>query len=196
MPFGVSLAAVASASAQSPAVTQPAAFSRSNYGAPFNADERALIQRRILGDPKLAELRSDRLRVLFVTPSISAKEQPQRQANAILFDYTRGTAYRASVDLQTGGVARLEQLPGRPQPSPEEIAEAARIIAKDPVHARLIAGQRGVLDGGFVVDGPPGAAARDRFLQFQLLAPDRRRLIREIIVDLTAGKIASSITRQ
>lgn len=47
-----------------------------------------------------------------------------------------------------------------------------------------------VLDGGFVVDDPRGS--RRRMIQLKLMNANRRALLRSILVDLTAGEIASA----
>ena len=192
---GIDCAAAQSAPPAAVQATQLAPSLRTKPGAPFVAEDRALIARRVLADPKLAEIRSHRVRVLTVVPSVPEKDEPQRQASTILFDYTQGRAYRARLDLGTGAVTRLDALPGRPQPSTDEIAEASAIVARDPVHARLMK-QGAVLEGGFAVDGPRGTSSRDRFVQFHLVTADRMRFLREVTVDLTAGKIAASVPRQ
>jgi hypothetical protein len=82
-----------------------------------------------------------------------------------------------------------EILPGRPQRSDGELAEATSIVQRDPALARLLR-DGGVLDGGFVIDDPRGS--RRRMIQMKLISSDRRTPLRTIVVDLTRGEIASA----
>jgi hypothetical protein len=92
------------------------------------------------------------------------------------------------MDLATGQLLLNERLPGHPQRSDRELAEAVAIVRRDSGLARLL-DEGGVLDGGFIVDDPRGT--RHRTLQMKLMSADRRALLRSIVVDLTSGEITS-----
>lgn len=114
-----------------------------------------------------------------------------RVARVVLFNYDAGKATRLLVDASSGEILTEELMRGRPQPSEEEIQEAFKIIRQDRELSRALQ-ENGAPESGFVVDGPPGAPSLHRFIQIQLLSPDRLRLRRVVVVDLTAGTIVSS----
>jgi hypothetical protein len=92
-------------------------------------------------------------------------------------------ALRLLVSVPDAEVQRVEKLPGRPQSSADERAEARRILERSGTLGEA------VLEGGFVVDPPPGAPATGRYLEFHALDPDRTRILRELTVDLVAQKV-------
>ncbi len=110
----------------------------------------------------------------------------------IAFDYSTGVASRIVTD-EKGKLLHRQQLRGRPQSSREEFQEAVKIIRGNPPLAGLMAGGA-IPEGGFIVDGPPDHPMRDRYIQIRLLTPDRSSLLRVILVDLTAGAVASAKT--
>jgi len=125
-------------------------------------------------------------------------------ATIVLFDHTAGEARQIEIDVSTGDVLADRTLSGRPQRSREELNDAIKIIRGDDELARLLR-QGAVVDGGFIVsdddpdDGRHGlarasSAAPHRLIQLKLLSRDRFTLLRSIVVDLTAGVIASSGT--
>ena len=159
----------------------------------FTPQERAQIVTQVLALPQVSRgTVAHRVKVLRVARESGDKEAPpQRLASVVLFDYTVGKATRFVIATETGALVREQSLRGRPQASEEELEEARRIIQADAVHKRLLQAG-GVLEGGLIVDGPPGAPSLHRFLQMQVLTADRSRIQRLVTVDLTTGTIASS----
>ena len=149
--------------------------------------------------PDLSPLTSQgRLRAISVKPYVPGKDETLGEANlaeVIVFSYGEGRAYRVLYDPATRRILRRDQLPGRPQPSQEEVNETLDLIRSDPEHAKLLSSGN-VLEGGFAVDGPPDSPLRDRFVQIQMLSPDRKNFVRIITVDLTANKIVESVPKQ
>jgi hypothetical protein len=118
---------------------------------------------------------------------------PDGATTVLRFDHSAGTASRLVVDEASGRILREQILPGRPQSSRCEFEDAVAIIGRDETLAELVA--RGAEpEGGFIVDGPAGAPLRHRYIQIRLLSPDRRTLLRVVVVDLTAGVVASART--
>jgi hypothetical protein len=137
------------------------------------------------------------LRVLSVKPHVPEKDEPSdtNLIEQIVFDYREGQAYRILYDSTTRRIVNREPLPGTPQPSPEEINDVRDVIRRDPVHANLLS-LGNVLEGGFAVEGPPGSPDRDRFVQMQMLSPDRKAFVRIITVDLTTRQIVASVPKE
>ena len=106
----------------------------------------------------------------------------------VLFDHTALEARRVTLDSATNRLLLNELLPGRPQRSDREFADAASIVRRDPSLAQLL-DDGAVLDGGFIVDDPGGS--RRRVIQMKLISADRRTPLRTVLVDLTRGQIAS-----
>ena len=164
---------------------------------PFTPEEKAQLTARLFASQKLAaRFRDERYRVLSISVAPDDKESitlipVRRLAQVVLFNYTLGKATRLLVDASNAEVITEESLRGRPQSSAEEIQEAIKIIRQERTLARLI-DERGVLEGGFIVDAPRGSPPNHRFIQMQLLTPDRLSVQRLIVVDLTAGTIASA----
>src|SRR4029453_10335015 len=169
------------------------------YRVPFPETERTKIAQEVLMHPDLRSLASQgRVRALAVKPHVPEKDEPSKEANladVLLFSYGDGQAYRILYDSAAQRVLRQDPLPGRPQPSQEEINEARDLIRSDPTHAQLLTAGN-VLEGGFAVDGPRGSPTRDRFVQLQMISPDRKNFVRIITVDLTAGKIVESVPKR
>jgi hypothetical protein len=164
-------------------------------GSPAMTDrQRTDVTESLMANPVLAaRWANQRVRVLRVRFDESKDAPERRLATATVMNYSRGGATRATLDLASGEVSEAA-LRGRPQASPEELAEAASIVGSDPAHVRLLGGgQR--LGGGFIVDPPPGVESHDgsphRFLQLHVLSPDRRRIEHVVTVDLTSGAIAA-----
>jgi|GEM_PF-3888584 hypothetical protein len=119
--------------------------------------------------------------------------RPDQTITLIQFSHASGTASRIVMDQNTGKVLREREFPGRPQSSRQEFQQAVHIIRQDQKLAGLISGGAAT-EGGFIVDGPPGHPLQDRYIQIRLLTPDRRTLLRVVLVDLTAGAVASART--
>lgn len=136
-----------------------------------------------------------RRKVLSVTVPADTDALPRKKgrriARVVVFDYAEGKASGLLVDAASAEVLAEEPIRGRPQASEEEKQDATEIIRKDSELDRLLQANA-IFEGGFIVDGLRGAPPKHRFLQMQLLTPDRLHLQRTITVDLTAGTIASS----
>jgi hypothetical protein len=116
--------------------------------------------------------------------------EQDRAITLIVFDYATGTASRIVLDSSRRKVLREQKLPGRPQSSRKEFQEAIEIISRDQKLGHFIT-SGAVPEGGFIVDGPSGYPSQDRYIQIRLLSPDRRSLLRLVLVDLTLGVAAS-----
>lgn len=166
----------------------------SQRGLPFTSQEQTQIINRFLANPRMVErMRNQRVRVLSLVSGLTDKEttaprSASRIARAVVFNYSTGNATRFMLDAASGEVLREEPLRGRPQASQEEIQEAMRIIQANPELARLLQ-TGGILEGGFIVDGPIGAPPRNRYIQMQVLTSDRSRIQKLVSVDLTRGII-------
>jgi hypothetical protein len=165
---------------------------------PLGETERMKVAEEVVAHPDLSDLTAQgTLRAISVKPRVQEKDEPSGGANlaeVILFSYGEGRAYRVLYDPATRRILKRDPLPGRPQPSQEEINEALDLIRSDPEHAKLLSSGN-VLEGGFAVDGPPDSPTRDRFVQIQMLSPDRKNFVRIITVDLTAKKIVASVRK-
>jgi len=164
---------------------------------PLSADASAQIAGRVLAHPDLPQReRGHRLAAIRVSAEDTsaagaaiAGVAPTSLVTVVLFDHTALEARRVVMDQATNRLLLNEILPGRPQRSDQELAEAISIVQRDPALARLL-GDGGVLDGGFVIDDPRGS--RRRMIQIKLISGDRRTPLRTIVVDLTRGEIAST----
>lgn len=125
------------------------------------------------------------------TEALPRKKQSRRIARVVVFDYAAGKAASLLVDASSAEVLAEQPIRGRPQASEEEKQDAITIIRRDPELDRLLQA-KAIFEGGFIVDGPRGGPRKHRFLQVQLLSPDRLHLQRSVTVDLTAGTIANS----
>jgi hypothetical protein len=112
------------------------------------------------------------------------------EAIVTLVSYRSGKGVQARVSLSSGEVIEIRRLAGRPQASEEERAEAQELILHDPVVRRVL-DQGGYVVGGFVVDAPSGSEKPGRYLEFHVVARDRPKLIQEVIVDLSARRVAA-----
>ena len=119
--------------------------------------------------------------------------QAYEQDHAItlfVFDYATGTASRVVIDGSSQKVLRQQKLPGRPQSSRKEFQEAIEIVRRDRKLGHFVT-NGAIPEGGFIVDGPPDCPTQDRYIQIRLLSPDRRSLLRLVLVDLTLRVAAS-----
>jgi len=113
-------------------------------------------------------------------------------ATMVVFDHTRGVAYRLQADANTGEVLQIQQLRGRPAASAAEIAEAERIVRADPQLARAFEAGAVAIEG-IIVDPPaelPPARQTHRIMQVDLLTRDRNAVMYALFVDLTDGAVA------
>lgn len=170
---------------------------RSQTPRPFTEEEKADIVRRLFASPRMAaRVQTQRHRALRVSVASTDKTGKilaagKRVAEVVVFNYERGRASRLFVDASTGEVLAEEEIRGRPQSSPEEIKDAVDIISRDSRLSELLR-ENTVVEGGFIVDGPRNLPRHHRFIQIQLVSPDRLRLRRVVVVDLTTSQIASS----
>jgi hypothetical protein len=157
---------------------------------PLSADASARLAAHVLAHPDLPQReRGHRLSAIRLTAeAVGDKDTTRTVVTVVLFDHTALEARRVRMDLATSRLLLNERLPGRPQRSDGEYAEAAAIVRRDAVLARLL-DEGGLLDGGFIVDDPRGT--RHRTMQLKLMSADRRALLRSIVVDLTLGEVAS-----
>jgi hypothetical protein len=175
----------------------PAIESRLEAGRPFTREEKMDLAARVLAPPQTAQKTiPQRRKVLSVTAANDIDILPQtrggrRVARVVVVDYAGGQATRLLVDAATAEVLTQQPIRGRPQASEEEKQDAIKIIRQEPELARLLDG-KAIIEGGFLVDGPRNSPARHRFLQVQLLTADRTHLQRTVLVDLTAGTIATA----
>lgn len=136
--------------------------------------------------------RLGRGRIRFVRGGLAPPEKTGRRIAVLYLRNTdRGTAYALSVDLMTGAVA-MRQIVGLLQPSPEEIAEARAILARDPALAPLFANPRLTLQGGFHTHSPDPAdpCSRDVCLELAFMEPGfEKDPARRVIVNLTRGAV-------
>jgi hypothetical protein len=191
--------------AQDTAASRPINIT-SSVGQPFSdADKRAIAASIVATRPgQVQSFSNHKVRVLSVireekpgaiTPqSVASRAVVQPFAIAIIFDYTAGVAIRAKLDTQNGSFLSEERLAGRPPASPEELEVAKNIVRADTEHAKLLS-LGGVLEGGFIGDPPRSIiknAGRSRFIEFQLLTADRRRIQRLVYVNLSTDKLVAS----
>lgn len=158
---------------------------------PLSLEQQKRLSERLLEQPAIAsKFRGQRIRALSVTAVAADKiERPQRVANIVVFNYSQGTATRFLVDAETGAPLAEETLRGRPQASPEEREEARDLIRRQD-ELRSLMRDNVVIQGGFIVDDPRGANSRNRYIQFHILSSDQRRILRQVVVDLTERKLA------
>lgn len=199
------LAGGAPARAQGPA---PAVAVTSPGGAPFAAAEKAAISAMVLGHPLVAPaLVGHDVHVVSVTAEEMDKTlvpapgvAPARIASVVLFDYTLGSALRVRVNPATGALVSREQLAGHPPASADERKRAEAIIRTNVENDQLLR-SGGILEGGFIVVDHPArlplapSAIPHRLIEFHILSPNRAELRRIVHVDLTAGTIASIVTK-
>ncbi|HEX8920475.1 MAG TPA: hypothetical protein VF766_03290 [Pyrinomonadaceae bacterium] len=162
---------------------------------PLTQSEQSRIVERLFSNPRLSStFRQQRVRALSVKALPVDKDtgaaQAKRLASVIVFNYSQGRASRYLVDAETGELLSEETLRGRPQASAEEKDEAAEIIRRSDELNRLLR-ENNQLEGGFIVDDPRrGSSSRNRFIQFHILSPDRQRILRLVVVDLTERRVA------
>jgi hypothetical protein len=163
----------------------------------FSAEERSQIIAFTLNHPRVASLvKGQQVRALTVASEPDDKEEragvaPRRLASVVFFNYTAGQAFRAYVDLTNSEVVQVEPLAGRPPASEEELQEARKVLERHSQIKQFL-DKSAVIEGGFIVDPPGGAPARDRFIQFHIMSSDRQKIEQVVIVDLTAGQVATT----
>lgn len=152
-----------------------AAFARvqpeSDPFAPLRDDERAAIERRVLGDTLKVELHGSRYRI-FATNATAVKTDQglRRYAYTLIYDYTRNKTYNVVNDVTDripGRVVEVMKPSTMPPPSMEEYAEAKRLVnGLDRVKA-MLASPTVKLQDSFPVDSPPPCDV-DRCIEVQV----------------------------
>lgn len=184
------------AATPTPTPTPTATDPQAGDGRPFTPEEKAQLAARVLA-PSRAARRTipERRKVISVTTpagtEASSQAKSRRLARLVVFNHGEGKAATLMVDASTAEVLVTEPIRGRPQASQEERQDAIKIIRRNPELEGLLQANA-IVEGGFIVDGPRGAPPKNRFLQLQLLTPDRLHLQRTVTVDLTAETIVSS----
>lgn len=172
-------------------------------GVPLTPLEKAHITNRLLTNQTRGNENREVVRV--VRSASSSKETtavrgiadqlpPRPKATAVVFNYDTGNSKRVVVDSATGDVISEEPLPGRPQPSMEEIQRAIG-IAQDNLEVASLLRTGAVVEGGFAVNCPTGAPLSNRCLQLHFLATNRKSFQKVATVNLTTGNIASLTNR-
>ena len=123
------------------------------------------------------------------TVKIRGRDEPR--SVEIVFDRGAGVARRRIYDA-AGDLVSDEVLADQPQPSSEEIARAFATVRKDREFESVLRGNRGVLDGGFLLreaEGEP-CGPRSRCLQVFMLSESRWDLLGRAAIDLRRERIA------
>ncbi len=165
-------------------------------GIPLTVQEQTQISTSVLTRLQNNRITANqRFKVLRVISTLSDKETTteKRIGRVVVFNYSTGVAWRFEVDALSGQVLSEEPLRGRPQSSTQEVQEAIQIILANQELASLH--QAGsIFEGGFIVDSPRGEPSINRYIQMQVLTPDRNRIQKLITVDLTRKVISSLFT--
>jgi len=163
-------------------------------GAPLTPEEHKAIAAKVA---TIAEFKDHRIRVIRAAEDLSQEKEKEmggakrRVASVIVFDYTAGHAVHVAYDVARGEILREKELAGRPQSSEDERREAEGILRQDPELTALFR-EGAQVEGGFVVDAPANNKETNRYLEFQIQARDREKILRLAIVDLTTRKVAAS----
>lgn len=123
-----------------------------------------------------------RTRVLHVYCAEAQKEPRRNALISVVYNYSANVALRVTIDPASRQVVAGQRMAGQPETSAEERAEAFRIVGE-------AVGAKGPLEGGFVVAPPPGAGP-GRYVQVQVLSPDRQKLVEFVTVELSRGVVA------
>jgi hypothetical protein len=137
-----------------------------------------------LSSPVAAGPRTRVLKVWQDTVKMDGKDVPRRYE--IVFDYGEGVARIHTYDEKDTLLDAKAMTSGQPRPSDEEIAEAFGLVRTDPLLGRIVGRTKAIPEGGFLLEEGEGRACgpRSRCLHTLWLSPDRRGLIRWVVVDL------------
>jgi hypothetical protein len=174
----------------------PALTIKTPLGQPLKAKEREEILALAHAHLKVPPAKKDQVRLISARRALGDKPGGGKQdlVKSIVFNYATGKALRLEIEVPTGKVVRQEVLPGQPQPSQEEIAEAKAIAQKDAKVAALLK-KGAVFEGGLLSEPPKGAlpaGAVHRVVELHLLSRDRSKFERILYVDLRTRKIVFS----
>jgi hypothetical protein len=168
-----------------------------DQGHAFTDADRAKIKALALAH--LAHKKTDVVRVLHVSSHAlrQGAETPENlnkhEAHALVFNYTTGKAQRVHIDPQTGKVTSSEEVKGFINSSHEEREEGKKLVESFKEHADIMKAG-GLVDGGFrtvAPKGTPSTPVPHRYLEYHVTSKDHR-LLRTVIVDLSAKKVISS----
>lgn len=126
-----------------------------------------------------------RARVIRTICEDRGKEPPRTLAIAWIVSYETGEA--AEVQFAPGSLNDIDvrKMRGRPQSSEDEREEAKALVRE------LLRVDRDlVVEGGFAVAAPDGAPP-GRYLELHVVSADRKRMLAEVIVDLSRRRIAA-----
>ncbi len=151
-----------------------------------SVEQRRLADEAVRSDAARNVVREGRVRVLHVYCAEPDKETRRNVLVAVVYNYTANFATRVTLDPASRRVTGGERIAGQPQSSEEERQEALRLVRE-----KLNFGADIVLEGGFIVDPPEGAPRDGRYIQLQVLSPDRWKLLEFITVDLSRGVVAA-----
>ena len=168
------------------------------HGHAFSDADRAGLKAAALAHVE-ASHKGDLLRAMHVAsrPLFEAKGADQgrkHMAEVLVFDYTKGQAFRVEIDPQSGKITKQEDVQGLVLSSHEEREEGKKLAEADADLSKAVKAG-GHIEGGFTVQPPKGLPATDvphRYLEYHLTSPDHRALERMIVVDLSSKKIVVS----
>ena len=151
-----------------------------------SAEQRRVVEEAMKSSAAREVVREGRTRVLHVYCAERDKDSGRTALIAVVYNYSANLATRVSFDAASRQVLGGERMSGQPQSSAEERDEAFRLVRD-----KLNLGDKAVLEGGFIVDPPEGSPREGRYLQVQVLSPDRWKLIEFVTVDLGRSTIAA-----
>ena len=144
-------------------------------------DLHRVASERLLSDERLRAAVGARPRVVRVACEQRDKESQRSVALAYVVGYETGAAAEVTFSPADFRALDVRRMPGRPQSSEDERQEGRDIIMQ-----RIRVAEGTALEGGFVVDPPPGSPP-GRYLLFLLSRRARHVDIQEYVVDLTRG---------
>src|SRR5689334_380006 len=128
----LTLAAALTLALPAPAQEAKPGGARSSF--PLTADTRAQLAARVIGHPDLPQhAAGHRLAAIRVTAEQMRDAAGPRRTivSVVLFDHTALEARRVTFDAVTNQLLTNERLPGRPQRSDDELADAMAIVRRD-----------------------------------------------------------------
>lgn len=153
----------------------------SQEACPVSPGGQRRLAQEILQSPAVREvIREGRSRVLHSFCGERDKDSRREVLTSIVYNYAANLAVRLVIDPASRQLLAAERMTSRPQTSAEERQEAFRLVRD-----KLDLGTAGVVEGGFVVDPPEGAPPAGRYVQVQVLSPDRWKLREFVVVDLS-----------
>jgi hypothetical protein len=182
---------------QAPRAEPDAARAKKATSDAFSPEEHAKIAAQVVAHPDVTSGAKDRpIKAIRVAKAgaddkTKAGTATKTLADVLLYNHANGQAERVLFDPSSNAVVSREPLRGLPSPTEEELEEASKAIRADAELAKLFQAG-GHLSGGFLGSAPAGSPPHHRYLQMQLLSPDRKQIQKVVVVDLTTVTIASS----